>query len=72
MSASIWRITRGVKPADTILRSRLCSGASMLIIEPKNSRNSAGRSGIEVAPAADEKVLGLPLAVTMSACRVTA
>ena len=44
----------------------------MLIMDPKNSRNSGGMSGIDVDPEAEEKILGLPLAVTMSACRTTA
>jgi hypothetical protein len=44
----------------------------MLIIEPKNSRNSGGRSGIDVAPAAEEKISGWALAALMSACRPTA
>ena len=34
----------GVKPFDTIDRSRKCFGSSMLIIEPKNSFISWGRS----------------------------
>ncbi len=37
-------ISFGVKPLDTIERSRKCFGSSMAIIEPKNSAISIGRS----------------------------
>ncbi len=37
-------ISLGVKPFDTIERNRKCFGSSMLIIDPKNSRISWGRS----------------------------
>ncbi len=36
--------TRGVKPRFTSFRSFVCRGASMLIMEPKNSSSSTGRS----------------------------
>ena len=45
-SATPWMVSstldtiRGLKAAETILRSRACRGSSMLIIDPKNSRNS--------------------------------
>jgi hypothetical protein len=44
----------------------------MLIIDPKYSLNSAGRSGIEVAPRPEEKTSGRLLASTTSACRTRA
>jgi hypothetical protein len=37
-------MTRGVKPRFTSFRSFVWRGASMLIIEPKNSSSSTGRS----------------------------
>ena len=37
-------ISFGVKPFETIERSRKCFGSSMLIIDPKNSFISWGRS----------------------------
>ena len=36
----------GVKPRFTISRSFVCRGSSMLIIEPKNSSISGGKSGM--------------------------
>ena len=49
-SSSNLAISRGLNARDTIRRSRACLGSSMLIIEPKYSLNSAGRSGMLVAP----------------------
>ena len=37
-------ISRGPKPFATMLRRRKCFGSSMLIIEPKNSLSSTGKS----------------------------
>jgi hypothetical protein len=54
MSASIRATIRGLNARATIRRSRRCRGASMLIIDPKYSRNSGGRSKMFVAPAAEE------------------
>ena len=65
------RIIRGVNPAETILRNRACRGSSMLIIDPKNSRNSGGRSAMLV-PSPEQNALGRRLASTTSAWRVTA
>jgi len=44
----------------------------MLIIEPKYSLNSVGRSAIPVAPLAEENTSGCRLASTTSACRTKA
>ena len=44
----------------------------MLIIEPKYSLNSAGRSAMLVAPRAEENTSGCLLASTTSACRTRA
>ena len=50
----------GVKARDTMRRSRACRGSSMLIIEPKYSLNSAGRSIRLMASRAEENFrLGL-------------
>ena len=62
----------GVNARDTIRRSRACRGSSMLIIEPKYSLNSAGRSYMLVAPAAEENTAGFRLASATSACRTSA
>ena len=59
-SSSNFLIIFGVNARDTIRRSRACRGSSMLIIEPKYSLNSAGRSMRLVAPAAEENTLGVP------------
>jgi hypothetical protein len=61
-------IILGVKARETILRSLACLGSSMLIIEPKYSLNSTGRSMALVAPAADENTSGVLLASTTSGC----
>ena len=70
-SANRW-IIRGVKARDTMRRSRACLGSSMLIIDPKYSLNSTGRSGIEVAPLPEENTSAFRLASTTSACRTSA
>jgi hypothetical protein len=44
----------------------------MLIIEPKNSRNSGGRSVIDVEPLPEVKTDGVRLASTRSTSRVRA
>ena len=62
----------GVNPRETIRRSRACRGSSMLIIEPKNSRNSGGMSVIDVAPRPDVKIDALRLASATSSSRVSA
>ena len=66
-SSSNFLIIRGVKPAETIRRSRAWRGSSMLIIEPKNSRNGGGMSKRLVAPAPEQNTSGLRLISTMSA-----
>ena len=78
MSDAVWtipssrvRIIRGVNPADTTRRRRACRGSSMLIIDPKNSLNSGGRSGMFV-PSPEQKASGRRLTSTTSACRVMA
>ena len=71
-SASNPAIIRGVNARETIRRSRACLGSSMLIIEPKYSLNSTGRSAMPVAPRAEENTSGCLLASTMSACRTSA
>ena len=63
---------RGVKPRETIRRSRACRGSSMLIIEPKNSLNSGGMSATDVAPGPERYTPGVRLAVTTSSRRVSA
>jgi hypothetical protein len=55
----------------TISRKRVCFGASMLIIEPKNSAISIGMSPM-FDPRPDWNSSGLRLAAQMSACRVSA
>ena len=69
-SPFIWSSWRGVKPRDTIRRIRACFGSSMLIIEPRNSRNSVGMSGMFV-PAPEQNSAELFDASTMSAWRVS-
>ena len=71
-SSSNLRIIRGVKARDTIRRSRACRGSSMLIMEPKYSLNSTGRSTRLVAPFPEQNTSGLRLAPTTSACRTSA
>ena len=68
-SSSNFLIIFGVNARETIRRSRACRGSSMLIIEPKYSLNSTGRSKMLVAPAADENSCGFLLASATSACR---
>ena len=58
MRSSIDLIMRGLKADDTMRRSRACRGLSMLIMEPKNSFISSGRSMTEVAPLPDWKISG--------------
>ena len=70
-AASIRARARGVKPRETIRRCRPWRGSSMLIIPPKNSFISLGRSRIEVAPRAEEKTSGARLASRICACRVS-
>ena len=65
-------ISFGVKPLDTIERSRKCFGSSMLIIEPKNSAISCGRSPMFEPPWPEQKSFGLRLTCQMSSWRVTA
>ena len=67
-SSSNFAISRGLNARETIRRSRACLGSSMLIIEPKYSLNSTGRSGMLVAPCAEENTSGCLLASTTSAC----
>ncbi len=70
-SSSNFLIIFGVKARDTIRRSRACRGSSMLIIEPKYSLNSAGRSIRLVAPRAEENTSGFLLAPATSECRTS-
>jgi hypothetical protein len=68
-SASNCLIILGVKARETMRRSRACRGSSMLIMEPKYSANSAGMSGMFVAPPWPElKTSGVRLASRMSPC----
>ena len=62
---------RGVKPRETMRRSRAWRGSSMLMIDPRNSRNSAGMSGMFV-PDPEQNRAGCFEASTTSACRVSA
>jgi hypothetical protein len=55
-SSSNLAISRGLKARETIRRRRACLGSSMLIIEPKYSLNSTGRSGMLVAPFPEQKI----------------
>ncbi len=66
-SSSNLLIIFGVNARDTIRRSRACRGSSMLIIEPKYSLNSTGRSTMLVDPRAEENSSGWRLASVMSA-----
>ena len=59
-----------MKPRETMRRSRPWRGASMLIIDPKNSRNGSGKSGMFV-PCPEQKISGLRLASSTSACFTT-
>ena len=71
-SATSWMLCsteltiRGLKAAETIRRNRACRGSSMLIIDPKNSRNSWGMSKIEVADCPEQNSSGCRLISTMS------
>ena len=60
----------GVKPRETMRRMRACLGSSMLIIEPRNSRNSVGMSGMLV-PDPEQKTAGCFDASSTSAWRVS-
>ena len=71
-SSSNFLIIFGVNARDTIRRSRACRGSSMLIIEPKYSLNSTGRSTMLVDPAAEENSSAFLLASTTSACLTSA
>ena len=71
-SSSNFLIIFGVNARDTIRRSLACLGSSMLIIEPKYSLNSVGRSIRLVAPSAEENTSGLRLASVTSACLTSA
>ena len=66
-SSSNLLIIFGVKARETIRRSRACRGSSMLIMEPKYSLNSGGRSTMLVAPRPEENSSGWRLASVMSA-----
>jgi hypothetical protein len=63
--------SRGVKPFETIERSRKCFGSSMLIIEPKNSFISCGRSPM-FDPCPEQNSFAFRLTCQMSSWRVTA
>ena len=67
-SSSNLAINRGLNARETIRRSRACLGSSMLIIDPKYSLNSTGRSGMLVAPLPEQNTSGCRLASTTSAC----
>ena len=69
-SAFISPSCRGVNPRDTMRRMRAWRGSSRLIIDPKNSMKSGGRSAMLV-PLPEQNSSGCRLAWTMSACRVT-
>ncbi len=62
---------RGLKPRETILRSRMCSGSSMSMIEPRYSRISAVWSKIWV-PSPEANSSGLRLMSVTSRCEPTA
>ncbi len=70
--SSIDLIMRGLNAAETMRRSRAWRGLSMLIMEPKKSSISSGRSIMDVAPGPDRKISGWRLASEMSAWRVNA
>ncbi len=57
-SSSNFAISRGLNARETIRRSRACRGSSMLIIEPKYSLKSAGRSMMFVAPRPEQNTSG--------------
>ena len=59
--SSSWFTIRGVNPRFTISRSFVCRGASMLIIEPKSSLTSCGRSGM-LDPLPEMNSFGIRLA----------
>ena len=61
---------RGVNPRFTMRRIFVCRGASMLIIDPKMSRNISGKSGMFV-PSPETNAPGLRLACITSAYRVS-
>ena len=62
---------RGVKPFDTMRRIRAWRGSSMLIIEPKNSRNGSGMSPM-FEPLPEQNSSGWRLASSTSWCRLRA
>ena len=61
---------RGVKPRFTSLRSFVWRGASMLIIEPKNSSSSTGRSPM-LEPRPEMKLSESRETRWTSSCRTT-
>ncbi|CAB4601258.1 unannotated protein [freshwater metagenome] len=69
--SSIRATSLGANPRETMLRKRKCLGSSMLIMEPKNSFISIGRSPI-LEPLPLQKSCGLRLMCQMSSCRVMA
>jgi hypothetical protein len=71
MWASIWAMLRGVNAFWTIQRSFEWRGASMAIMEPKNSLISTGRSPM-FTPLPEMKTSGLRLAFHTSSKRVRA
>ena len=62
----------GVKPFDTIERSRKCFGSSIEIIDPKNSLSSWFRSPMLTPPRPEQNSSGFRLACQTSSWRVTA
>ena len=70
-SASSLPSARGVKPRETMRRSRPCFGSSMLIIEPKNSLKLSGRSGM-LLPLPEQNTSASRLAASTSRWRVSA
>ncbi|MCU0260784.1 MAG: hypothetical protein MUE78_07175 [Ilumatobacteraceae bacterium] len=60
-----------MNPFDTIDRSRKCFGSSMLIIDPKNSFISWGRSPM-FDPCPEQNSCGLRLTCHTSSWRVSA
>ena len=69
-SASSLPSARGVKPRETMRRSRPCFGSSMLIIEPKNSLKFSGRSAIWL-PLPEQNSSASRLAASTSRCLVS-
>jgi hypothetical protein len=67
---SITWSTTSVAPRDTMRRRRPCRGSSMLIMEPKNSLSSGGRSGMLI-PWPEQNTSERRLASTTSAWRVS-